>query len=144
MISDVVIKPLSIISVPGGDVLHALKATDEEFVGFGEAYFSSVESGAIKAWKRHRKMWLNLVVPIGRIRFVLFDNRNTAETPEFQEIILSRENYSRLTIPPMIWVGFQGLSEDLSILLNIADRPHLLSDVDRKPLNEIHCIWENF
>ena len=78
-----------IISVDGGNVLHGLKSTDVGYDGFGEAYFSLVDKDYIKAWKRHKEMRLNLVVPIGRIRFVLFDDRNTAETPKFQEIILS-------------------------------------------------------
>lgn len=143
VINDVVIKPLNIISVPGGDVLHALKATDPEYRGFGEAYFSSLESGAVKAWKRHRKMQLNLVVPTGRIRFVLCDDRDTVGLPKFQEVILSTENYARLTVPPMIWVGFQGLSEGLSMLLNVADIAHSPREVDRKPLHEIDYRWQD-
>ncbi len=58
------------ISVIGGDVLHALKCTDTGFQGFGEAYFSMAEAGAVKAWKLHRRMTLNLVVPVGEVRFV--------------------------------------------------------------------------
>ena len=143
MIHDVVIKPLNIVPVSGGDVFHALKSSDKEFAGFGEAYFSSVESGAIKAWKRHRYMWLNIVVPIGRIHFVLFDDRCNRETPKFQEVVLSVKNYSRLTIPPMIWFGFQGLSDQRSMLLNIADIPHSSGEVDHRSINKIDYMWEN-
>ena len=63
--------PLKIIPVPGGDVLHAMKYSDKGFTGFGEAYFSTIEPGIIKAWKRHRKMTLNLIVPFGAIRFTV-------------------------------------------------------------------------
>ena len=105
MIDGVYCTKLNIISTPGGDVLHAMKNIDNGFVDFGEAYFSEIEFNKVKAWKRHTKMTLNLVVPVGRIKFVLFDDRMAGISIQFQEIKMSRENYFRLTIPPMIWVG---------------------------------------
>ena len=38
----------SIIETEGGEVLHAMKKSDQGFSGFGEAYFSSINPGAIK------------------------------------------------------------------------------------------------
>ena len=72
MIEDVILTPLKIIDVPGGSVMHAMKKDDLGYSNFGEAYFSEIEPNNIKAWKRHRKMTLNLIVPNGEIRFVLF------------------------------------------------------------------------
>ena len=141
MIDGVYCTKLNIISTPGGDVLHAMKNIDNGFVNFGEAYFSEIEFNKVKAWKRHTEMTLNLVVPIGRIKFVLFDDRMTSNSIQFQEIIMSRENYFRLTIPPMIWVGFQGLYEPGSLLLNISDIPHNPDEVDNKSINEIDFDW---
>ena len=43
MTAGVIETSLKHIRVPGGDVLHALKITDEGFDGFGEAYFSMVQ-----------------------------------------------------------------------------------------------------
>ena len=43
MIDGVSLHPLRQISVPNGDLWHALKATDDGFVGFGEAYFTQIE-----------------------------------------------------------------------------------------------------
>ena len=141
MIDGVYCTKLNIISTPGGDVLHAMKNIDNGFVDFGEAYFSEIEFDKVKAWKRHTKMTLNLVVPIGRIKFVLFDDRMPGHSIQFQEIKMSRENYFRLTIPPMIWVGFQGLYEPGSLLLNISDIPHNPDEVDNKSINEIDFDW---
>ena len=141
MIDGVYCTKLNIISTPGGDVLHAMKNIDNGFVDFGEAYFSEIEFDKVKAWKRHTKMTLNLVVPIGRIKFVLFDDRIAGNSIQFQEIIMSRENYFRLTIPPMIWVGFQGLYEPGSLLLNISDIAHNPDEVDNKSINEIDFDW---
>ena len=48
MIKDVVITNLDIINTPGGDVMHAMKKTDNGFKSFGEAYFTHIHKGAIK------------------------------------------------------------------------------------------------
>ena len=131
MIKDVLINKLNVFDTPGGNVMHAMKMTSKGYEGFGEAYFSQIEKNALKAWKRHKEMTLNLIVPVGEIRFILFDDR-VAENTQFQEIIISKENYCRLTIPPMIWMGFQGLSDGISILLNIANIEHNADEVDKK------------
>jgi len=142
MIEGVILTPLSIIDTKGGDVLHAMKASDVGFNGFGESYFSTVESKAIKGWKLHREMVLNLVVPVGSVRFVVFDERENSKTMgQFSEIMLSRDNYGRLTIPPKLWVGFQGLDEQESLLLNIASISHDPDEVERRALKEIDYSW---
>jgi len=143
-IEDVLLTPLKIIDTPGGNVLHGLKKEDPGFYGFGEAYFSTVDYGAVKAWKRHHEMVLNLVVPVGAVQFVLFDDRSdSASTGAYQEVILSKHNYQRLTVPPMLWMGFQGLSEGKNILLNVASIPHRPDEADRLAIEEIKYDWEN-
>ena len=137
MIKEVVITKLDIIETLGGSVMHAMKKSSAGYTGFGEAYFSQVDKGAIKAWKRHKKMTLNLVVPVGEIRFVLFDDREVSNT-QFQEIIISRDNYCRITVPPMVWMGFQGLSDCSAMLLNIANIEHDPDEVDRLVLTDIN------
>ena len=139
MIKGVLVTKLNMVDAPGGGVMHAMKETDTGYLGFGEAYFSNINYNSMKGWKRHREMTLNLIVPFGTIKFILFDDRD--EEVKFQEITLSRSNYSRLTIPPMIWMCFQGLSEAGSMLLNIANIEHNPHEVDRKELNEIQYKW---
>jgi len=140
MIKGVIITKLDVIDTLGGNVMHAMKKTGAGYSGFGEAYFSQVDKGVVKAWKRHKKMTLNLVVPVGGIRFVLFDDRKVSNT-QFQEIIISKDDYYRLTVPPMIWMGFQGLSEGSAMLLNIADIEHDPDEVNRKEMSEINYNW---
>jgi len=79
---------------------------------------------------------------VGEIRFVLFDDRKMLSS-KFYEITLSKSNYCRLTIPPMIWMGFQGLSSSGSMLLNIADIEHNPNEVDKKNLEQIKFNWSN-
>jgi dTDP-4-dehydrorhamnose 3,5-epimerase len=136
----VLITPLRIIPTPKGDVLHALKASDPGFAGFGEAYFSSVLPGVTKGWKRHRRMTLNLVVPVGRIRFVLHDDRSG----EFQDVVLSPESagtYCRLTVEPSLWLAFRGEADRISILMNLASLPHDPDEAENCPLEAIAWRW---
>jgi|TARA_B100002019_G_scaffold215580_1_gene188159 dTDP-4-dehydrorhamnose 3,5-epimerase len=111
------------ISNPLGDVWHALKSTDNEFIDFGEAYFSYINKGKIKGWKKHKKATLNLIVPIGEIKFFICNEKNIDVNSKLLSFTLSEENYFRLTISPGAWFAFKGLKEK-NMLLNISDYPH--------------------
>ena len=139
MIDDLLKTKKSIIPVPEGDVLHGMKAQDKGFQGFGEVYISKIKHKAIKGWKKHTRMTCNFLVPFGEVKVVIFDEGKRI----FDETILSTENYVRLTIPPSLWVGFQGLYGDFSILLNIASMPHDPNETHNKTLSEIHYPWES-
>ena len=141
-ISGVIISPLNKIENPLGNIFHGMKASDKGYNGFGEAYLSTVNYDIIKPWKKHLKMTLNLIVPVGKIRFVLFDDRADSSTNgQFMDISLSMDNYSRLTIPPQIWVAFRGENNPQNILLNIANLEHNIEEVVRLELNKISYNW---
>lgn len=139
MIEGVNVYPLKQICVPKGDVYHALKCTDTGYYGFGEAYFSWIEYGKAKGWKRHNRMTLNLVVPVGAIKFVIYDDREESTTfGMFEEIQLSPENnYQRLTLAPGLWMAFYGVAEGNSLLMDIIPELHDPSEADRKDLFDI-------
>ena len=64
-VDGVLVTPLKKINNSKGDILHALKKSDPDFSNFGEAYFSIIKKGEIKGWNRHKKMTINLIVPVG-------------------------------------------------------------------------------
>ena len=134
-IEGVQITPVKIIENPSGNILHALKQQENSFAGFGEAYFSTIQCEAIKGWKKHRQMVLNIVVPVGSIQFALFDGRPDSKSfQQIQELQLSPTNYQRLTVPPEVWMAFKGLSKGLNLLLNIASIAHDPAEADSLPL----------
>lgn len=139
MIEGVSLHPLKHIVVPKGDIYHAMKSTDEGYVGFGEAYFSQIEHGQAKGWKRHNRMTLNLIVTVGEVKFVVYDDREGSATKgEFEEITLSpQNNYQRLTVASGIWMAFYGVGEGISMLMDIIPEPHDPSEASRVDLNEI-------
>ena len=139
-LSDILVTPLRRIEVSGGDVLHAMKQTEAGYFGFGEAYFSWVSAGAIKAWKRHTHMTMNVVVPLGQVKFV-FRCVTTDGVEEFRVEEIGVDHYARITVPPGIWFGFQGLAEPQSLVLNIANIPHDPNEVERLALTDINYDW---
>jgi dTDP-4-dehydrorhamnose 3,5-epimerase len=122
------------IEGPSGAVLHAMKASDTGFEGFGEAYFTTVGRGQVKAWKRHRTMVSNLIVPVGEICLKLLDDRPDSLTyGRWFEVTLGPMNYQRLTVPPGFWMGFKGIAEDMNLMLNIASAEHDPNECDTLP-----------
>jgi dTDP-4-dehydrorhamnose 3,5-epimerase len=138
-IDGVKLTPLKQIYHPSGDIFHGMKISDIGYSGFEEAYFSTIKEGTIKAWKKHLQMTLNLIVPMGEISFIIFDDRGGSSSKgEFMEVKLSLNNYQRLTVPPGLWVGFKGIGEQTNLLLNIANMEHNPEEIERKEIEEIH------
>ena len=136
MIEGVILTPLKQIYHPKGDLFHAMKRSDPGFSGYGEAYFSTILMNEIKPWKKHLKMTLNLVVPVGNIRFVLYDDRATSLSKnQYMVVEIGPAHYQRLTVPPGVWMAFEGLGAQLNLLLNIADLEHDPDEVLRVELN---------
>lgn len=138
MIEGLLMTPLQVVSNPKGDIYHALKASSPGYQGFGEAYFSTVARGLTKGWKRHNRFTLNLVVPVGEIRFIVYDDRQGSSTyGQFADFCLGlSSNYARLTVPPSLWMAFQGIGE-FNLLLDIINQEHDTTEADKKDLSEI-------
>ncbi len=132
----VIVTPLKQIYNPKGDIFHAMKKSDEGFEGFGEAYFSTIHKDDIKGWKKHTKMILNLIVPLGSIEFVVYNN----ETKEFFSIELSQKNYKRLTVKAGLWMAFRGKDEN-NMLLNLASIEHDSNEAVNIEINKIKYEW---
>lgn len=132
MINGVKITPLRQILDERGKVMHMMRADVEGFSGFGEIYFSCIYPGAIKGWHIHKEMFLNYAVPHGNIKFVLYDDRPASETRgEIQEIFMGSDNYCLVTVPPMVWNGFKGLGNQMSIVANCASIWHKVDEIER-------------
>jgi len=124
ILQGVVVTQLKRIHHPKGDIYHALKRTDSSFIEFGEAYFTSINKGDLKGWKKHTKMVMNLVVPVGVVGF--YFHSEVENKTEFVEA--GKNNYVRISVQPGIWMAFEGMNEDLNLVLNIASIQHDLTE----------------
>ncbi|BBH54059.1 dTDP-4-dehydrorhamnose 3,5-epimerase [Fluviispira sanaruensis] len=132
-IFDIKIHPLKKISDQRGMVMHMLRCDTSHFSKFGEVYFSTIKENATKAWKKHLFMTQNLAVPVGKIKLVCFDDRkNSFSYGLIDEIYLGIEHFYLVTVPPLIWYGFQGIGACESLIANCTDMPHDPNEVVRK------------
>ena len=137
-IDGVTVTELKVIADHRGAVMHMLRRDAADFAGFGECYFSEILPGVVKAWKRHRAQTQNLAVPVGRVRLVICDDRETSPTRgRIQVFTLGRpDTYLRLRIPPMVWYGFACLGETPALIANCPDVPHHPDDGEVRPADD--------
>jgi len=132
----VILTPLKQIFHAKGNIFHALKKSEVGFNGFGEAYFYMIDKGTIKGWKKHTEMIMNLVVPLGIVQLVIYDEYKE----EFFSVELSQDNYQRLTVLPNLWMAFRGIG-DYNMLLNIASIEHNPDESINTNIESIKYEW---
>lgn len=145
-IHDLKLVPLNQIIDERGAVLHYLKSNSELFKGFGEAYFSKINTGVIKGWKLHYRVHQNFCVPFGSVLIVFYDGREDSPTfGAMDEVLLNDlDEYKLLSIPPGIWYSFKCVSDHYALLSNIINATHDPSESRNLPLNnqEIPYEWK--
>ena len=125
MIDGVYVKELKQIIDERGRVMHMFRVDNPLFEKFGEIYFSEILPGVVKAWKRHKMMTQHISVPVGKIKLVIYDNReNSRSKGELDVFEIGRDNYLLIIIPPKLWYGFKCMSEQPALLANCADLPY--------------------
>ena len=138
MIDGIEIRNLKQIRDDRGAVFHMLRAEAGLLDNVGEIYFSIVNPGVIKGWKQHKAMSMRLAVLKGKMKFVMYDDRENSPTKgEVQEIEVGENepDYQLITVPPLIWNAFQCISPEPAILCNCASIPHDPDEVDQLPIS---------
>ena len=123
---------------PKGNVLRGFRKNDKYLENSAEIYFSWINKKAIKGWKLHKKMSMNLVVPIGKVKFVFYDGKN------FKTVIVGEKNYNRIFVPNNIFFLFQNLYKQKSLVVNNASIIHQnKNETITISLNKINYKWKN-
>lgn len=145
LIKGIKIKNLKIIYNSKGNILHYMRSDEKDFKGFGECYISEVLPQKIKGWKLHRVQTQNLIVPKGKIKFILYDSRKESLSKnKIQEVILGVPNdFKKLIIPSGIWYSFKCISNDKGLVINFTDIPHDPKESETQELfnNNIPFNW---
>ena len=77
-------------------------------------------------------MTLNYAVPVGMIKFALYDDRPDSPTKgEVQEIFMGEQNYCLVKVPPLVWNGFKGIGSTPALVANCSSIPHAPGEIDR-------------
>ena len=132
MIEGVHIRPLKQIPDERGKIMRMLRCDDPHFERFGEIYFSVVYPGTVKGWHLHQRMTLNYAAIRGMIKLVLFDDRQGSPSQgKLLEIFTGEDDYTLITIPPLVWNGFKGIGVEPAIVANCASEPHDPTEIIR-------------
>jgi dTDP-4-dehydrorhamnose 3,5-epimerase len=108
-----------------GKLFHHTRVDSPFFKDFGEVYISQTSAGVVKGWKLHKELSQLMSVPVGRVLFVLKDLREGSHTYGIvNQLILGPDEYQVLKMPSNIWYGFQTISENDSLIVNLTDLPH--------------------
>ena len=131
-IAGVQIVPLRRIPDERGTIFHMLRRDDPHFIEFGEIYFTSIYRDVIKGWHRHADMTLNYACPWGRVKLVLYDDRDESPTRgNLMERFLGPDDYSLIVIPPLVWNGLKGM-DPISLVANCATHTHDPARTERR------------
>ena len=119
-----------------GNILKIINKNEKFFKSFGEVYLSKINKGSIKAWKKHKKIHLNLTVISGAVKFVIYNDLKQ----KFLHKILKDKDMKRIYIPAGLWFGFKGLKKK-NVILSISSHVISKGEVLRKQLKDIKFNW---
>jgi dTDP-4-dehydrorhamnose 3,5-epimerase len=118
-----------------GAVLHMMRADQPHFLPVKETYFSVVNAGVVKGWKRHLEIFQSMVVPVGMIRLLIYDNRENSPTKGvIKAIDFGVDNYLLVRLPPLVWYSFKAISNDYAMIANNTTAVHDPKESETLPL----------
>lgn len=118
-----------------GKIIKIIKSTDKFFNTFGELYISELKPNQIKAWRYHKQSTQNIFLVSGKCKLVYLNRK------KFKKIILSDKLPKLIIIPKKTWYGYQNLSKNISIILNLSSKKYLESEILRKAKIEMNYKW---
>ena len=105
--------------------MHMLRSDADFFTDFGEIYFSFINPGVVKGWKKHLKKTQHFAVPVGNIKLVIYDDREDSKTNnKIQEICIGKDEYKLVRIPSRVWYSFKAVGNEKAMIANCTDIPH--------------------
>ncbi len=120
LIKEVAIKQLKYHCDERGRLVEILRRDEAFFQGFGQVYMTTVGFGVVKAWHYHRLQTDHFFVLKGMLKLVLYDDREASESyGRVNEIFLGDYNPLLVKIPPMVYHGFKGISQEETLVLNL-------------------------
>jgi len=124
-----------IIKNPKGNIMHFIKCSDENYSKFGEVYFTWIKKKEFKGWKYHKKMHMNITVPIGVVKFIFYDNLLKKKII----FLLNQKKFGTLYVPPRIWFAFENMSKSRdSLVVNFSNIIHNKNEsLNKNKINEL-------
>ncbi|MDH7603051.1 MAG: dTDP-4-dehydrorhamnose 3,5-epimerase family protein [Armatimonadota bacterium] len=138
MIEGVMIKQLKKHADERGYLMEMLRADDEMFGKFAQAYVALNYPGVVRAWHYHKKQDDIWVCVKGMIKAVVYDSREGSPTyGEVNEFFLGDNNPIMLKIPVGTMHGYKTIGVEPSLLVNFPSELYNPKEPDeyREPWN---------
>jgi dTDP-4-dehydrorhamnose 3,5-epimerase len=136
MIDGLNIMPLKVITDERGKIMKMADSNSALFEKFGEIYFSFINPGIIKGWKKHQAAIQLFSVPIGTIKFVIYDDRPDSPTKnELQEIECGEDNYQLIKMPANVWYSWKTTSTFPAMIASLTSEPHNPTEATSAEIN---------
>jgi len=124
-----------------------LRCDDPVFREFGQVYMTTAYPGIVKAWHAHRLQDDSFACIHGEIRVGLYDGRENSPTHgATMEVHLSRGNAALVSIPHLVYHGFENIAETEAIVINVVTAPYNADNPDELRIdpfeNDIPFRWQ--
>jgi dTDP-4-dehydrorhamnose 3,5-epimerase len=120
MIEGVKTRKLRLIPDERGYLLEMLRSDWEEYERFGQVYMTAVYPGVVKGWHYHKIQTDHFMCVQGMAKVVLYDNRLDSPTHgQINEFFIGSQNPMLLKIPPGVMHGFKGISQEITLIINV-------------------------
>ncbi len=120
MIEGVKTRKLRLIPDERGYLMEMLRSDWEEFEKFGQVYVTAVYPGVVKGWHYHKIQTDHFICVHGMAKVVLYDGREGSPTyGEINEFFIGEQNPMLLKIPPGVMHGFKGISQEMTLIVNV-------------------------
>ncbi len=120
MIDGVKVRTLRHIPDERGYLMEMLRSDWEEYDRFGQVYITAVYPDVVKGWHYHKIQTDHFICVHGMAKVVLYDGREGSPTHgEVNEFFMGQQNPMLLKIPPGVMHGFKGISQEMTLIVNV-------------------------
>jgi dTDP-4-dehydrorhamnose 3,5-epimerase len=131
LIDGVQTKALTVRADERGRLMEMLRADDELFEKFGQAYLTTAYPGVVKAWHYHKVQVDHFVCVHGMMKVVLYDDREGSATRGLvNEFFLGIHNPLLVRIPAGVYHGFKCISEHEALIVNVPTEVYHYAEPD--------------
>ncbi|HEX6208705.1 MAG TPA: dTDP-4-dehydrorhamnose 3,5-epimerase family protein [Actinomycetota bacterium] len=124
-IEGVWVKDLRFIPDERGRLIEILRSDDEGFRKFGQVYMTTTYPGVVKAWHLHKVQDDNFCCLKGMVKLVMYDARDASPTKgTINELFIGDHDPKLVRVPPGVYHGWKGVSEEEAIVLNVPTEPY--------------------
>ena len=121
------LRRLQTIHTTSGYVQKFLDCEQDEYLDFGEVYFSVLKNNNARPVKKHSTMTMNLTAILGSVEFKFFKNDSSIEA-----VTLHADEPALLTVLPGTMFSFVKVGASDAIICNLSNILHDENEVIRK------------